>query len=708
MTDVSSFFAKSLRCTLYFILCCLVNLSAQAQESDTGTSIKQKMLEEVVVSASRSERRSDKTPVPVVVISSEAIRQSGAVRLNEILREQTGIQMNSDHGTGVQIQGLSSDYVLVLIDGEPVIGRLAGTFDIGRLATENIERVEIIKGPSSSLYGSDALAGIINIITKKQRNFSSTLSTRYRSFNTFDLSTSTGYRNEKFGIHGFFNRLSTNGYKLDPTSYGMTAPPFAAYTAQLKGDYLLTTGLKVAFSGRFFTDLQKNKSLVFSNGQDRELGEKELRREFSWMTSVEQRFGKQHCVTAKNYLTTFRTQSEFVFSDNKELYDRDNFRQFFNQTEILYTGSFDSTRSLSAGVGYREENAEAIRYAKAGAFRNSFIFAQYDQTVLRNLLVSVGFRYDMHNRYQDRFSPKLAAEYRVSSKVSLSASAGAGYKAPDFRQLLLDFSNPVEGYNVFGSQVVREGVERLQSQGQIQALYIDPEGIQDLKAETSWAFNVGGKYKPTDNTSFQLHVFHNTIDNLIETAIIALKTNNRSVYTYFNINQIVTQGIEAQYEQYLFRDIRLSAGYQFLDAWDPNVKVRIQNGEIFKKDPKTNETVHVTLKDYGGLLNRSRHSGNIKLSYENLQKKINVSLRGIYRGRFGFGDTNGNGILDDDREYVKGYMLWNVRIAKTFYKHLEAELGMNNIFNKTNIFVPSLPGRMFYAGLSLKLESKKR
>ena len=678
------------------------------QESDTSSLKKTRTLEEVVISASRSERRTDKTPVPVTVISAEAVRQSGAVRLNEILREQTGIQVNSDHGTGIQIQGLSSDYVLVLVDGEPVIGRLAGTFDISRLATENIERIEIIKGPSSSLYGSDALAGTINIITKKQKNFSSTLSARYRSFNTLDLSASAGTRNEKAGVYAFVNRLSTDGYRLDPSSYGMTAPPFAAYTAQLKGDYLLSPRLKVAFSGRFFTDLQKNRSLIVSNGQNRELGEEGLRREFAWMASAEHRIGERHGITLKNYLTTFRTRSEFTFSDNNELYDRDDFRQLFNQTEILYTGAFDSAQALSAGIGYREEDAEATRYAKTGAFRNSFVFAQYDRTLFKNLQVSAGFRYDMHNRYEDRLSPKIAAEYRLSPKLSFRASAGAGYKAPDFRQLLLDFNNPTEGYSVLGSQVVQEGIQRLQSQGQIQALYLDPEKIQDLKAETSWAFNFGGKYKPIDNISLQLNIFRNTIDNLIETAIIAMKTNNRSVFTYFNINRIIAQGIEAQYDQYIFRDIHFSVGYQFLDAFDPNAKERIRNGEIFKKDPQTNETVRVTLKDYGGLLNRSRHSGNVKIGYENTRYGLNVSLRGIYRGRFGFGDTNGNGILDDDREYVKGYMLWNVRLAKTLFRRLETEIGVNNVFNRTNIFESALPGRILYAGLLLRFESGKQ
>ncbi len=84
--------------------------------------------------------------MPVTIINQEMIRQSGALRLSDVLREQASLQLTGDHGVSVQMQGLSSDYVLILLDGEPLIGRTAGTFDLERIAVANIERIEIIKG----------------------------------------------------------------------------------------------------------------------------------------------------------------------------------------------------------------------------------------------------------------------------------------------------------------------------------------------------------------------------------------------------------------------------------------------------------------------------------------------------------------------------------------------------------------------------------
>src|SRR5688500_15744599 len=113
-------------CIVPVILCCY--LKGRAQDTTSG-----KQLEEVVVTATRTLRSIKNVPVPVTVITQDKIERIGALRLNEVLAEQAGLQIISDHGTGIQVQGLSADYILILIDGEPVIGRTAGTLDLTRL-----------------------------------------------------------------------------------------------------------------------------------------------------------------------------------------------------------------------------------------------------------------------------------------------------------------------------------------------------------------------------------------------------------------------------------------------------------------------------------------------------------------------------------------------------------------------------------------------
>ena len=141
------------------------------------------------VTANKSERQIKNISVPISIINGKNIIQSGNTRLSDVLREQTGITLTSGFGAGVQLQGLNPDYTIILIDGEPLIGRTAGVLDLNRIAVGNIKKIEIVKGPSSSLYGSEAMAGVINIITTTPKKSEFDMSARYGSFNTSDINT---------------------------------------------------------------------------------------------------------------------------------------------------------------------------------------------------------------------------------------------------------------------------------------------------------------------------------------------------------------------------------------------------------------------------------------------------------------------------------------------------------------------------------------
>src|SRR5690606_37747334 len=107
-------------------------------------------------------------PVPTEVVSAEEIRRSGASDVAAVLVERTGIQLQGGHpaGSGLMLQGLGSERVLVLVDGQPFIGRLSGQIDLSRLPAAVIERIEVVKGPQSTLYGSEAMVGVVNVITR--------------------------------------------------------------------------------------------------------------------------------------------------------------------------------------------------------------------------------------------------------------------------------------------------------------------------------------------------------------------------------------------------------------------------------------------------------------------------------------------------------------------------------------------------------------
>ncbi len=137
-------------------------------------------------------------------------------------------------GDGIQLQGLDPAYTLIMIDGEPLTGRNAGIINLGRIAIGNIKQIEIIKGPATSLYGSDALAGVINIITQDPKKNSLKLQAHYATNNTLGLTAASSLKKNKSSLQFFINRYSSDGYDLDKTIYGKTVDPFIDYSINVK------------------------------------------------------------------------------------------------------------------------------------------------------------------------------------------------------------------------------------------------------------------------------------------------------------------------------------------------------------------------------------------------------------------------------------------------------------------------------------------
>ncbi|MBO9199175.1 MULTISPECIES: TonB-dependent receptor plug domain-containing protein [Niastella] len=693
---------------LYYIvpamLCCYLTARAQQTEPDTTS---RESLDEVVVTATRTPRSIKNVPVPVTVIGQDKIERMGALRLNEVLTEQVGLQIISDHGTGIQLQGLSSDYILILIDGEPVIGRTAGTLDLTRLAIGNIQRIEIVKGPSSSLYGSEAMGGVINIITKKiPAAYTGQVRARVRRYNTIDLTAEAARQNERWGWYLFVNRLSTNGYNTTD-SISKAIPAYTAWTFNPKLQIKLSSKWELTLNTRFYLEEQKNNLAVAEGNGLHLLKDRTRNTDLNIAPVLTFKPNNDNRLQVRNYITAYHTKTFIDYQPENTPYDESYFNQQFYRTEAQYDHSFSEAHTSTIGAGNIIEAVEATRYDNNNKLTQQYIFGQHQWMPSKQFNLVAGFRYDRHNQYRDRISPKLSLRWNVNRRLSIQASAGGGYKAPDFRQMLLNFTNPVAGYSVFGTSVVGAGISRLQAEGQISSLYLDPATIQNIKAESSIAFNTSVLYTPANRLTVQLNVFRNNISDLIDTRPIALKTNGQNVFSYFNYNKVFTQGIEFQSSYSLPFGLQVSAAYQYLDAKDATVWDNIKAGNVYYRDA-SNVDRKVKRQDYGGLYNRSKHSGNIKLLYDDTRFNYNVSLRGIYRGKFGYGgDVNSNAILDDPAEYADGYTVWNLS-AQKFFNKITVEAGVNNLFKATNTYDPLLAGRQWYVGAALRFVKNTR
>ena len=558
-------------------------------------------LPDVVVTATRTERSIDNIPMPVQRVTEEQIDRIGSLRLDEVLQEQTGLQMISDHGAGLQMQGLSSDYILILIDGEPVIGRTAGTVDLSRITVNNIERIEIIRGPSSSLYGSEAMAGVVNIITKDNATgWNGTLGTQYRSFNTWDAQAEAGYRGERLSARLFANRLRSDGYDLSDHSVAQTVAPYQALTVGPKVSYRISDRLQLRVSSRFYRESSDDQLDIPLDEEPIRLNNYNERSDWNVLPILEYRPDDHHKLQVRHYVSGYTTESKLTYATDGQPYDLSTFDQTFQRSEAQYDWFHSERHILTGGVGYLTEQVEATRYDNVNRFVSTYAFAQYQWQPADRWNVVAGGRFDTHSAYAHRLSPKLAVGYAANRWLRLQASFGGGYKAPDFPQLLLNFTNPVAGYSVFGAQVVQDKFAQLQEQGQIEQVLIDPNTVREIRAESSLAYNLGLILTPRQDLSVKVNAYRNDISDLIETAPIARKTNGQNVFSYFNFAEVATQGVEAQVDYEPYPGLALSAGYQYLDTRDKEAVRQIEDGEVFRRDAN-NRTVAVTAADYGGL-----------------------------------------------------------------------------------------------------------
>ncbi len=658
----------------FLLLKCTLHGQSSIQER-VSDSISAQNLEEVIISATRTKRQLSSLPLPVTLVSDDIIKRSGTIRVDEILNEQTGMITVADESgfEGIQIQGISSEYIMILIDGVPLIGRNAGSFDLSRLAIGNIKQIEVVKGPSSSLFGSEALGGVINIITTnpKSEKFSGQLSHRIATFNNQNTNIGFNQKVNNFTYSLFADRLSTDNFDLAPDLEGQTNAPFENYTFTGRFTFDLSEQFGIFASARYF-----NQEFVISpsNSEETDLNlHLRLDHNPSEKTSLQYEF----------YYTNYTTSEQFIDSTTNELEFENDFDQTLFRPEIRFNYTVKNNNTISLGAGYNFETLERTLFANDISFDSQYIFAQYDTKPINKLNVILGARFDNHSEYDSRFSPKISARYDISPNFSIKGSVGSGFKAPDFRQLYLDFTNTAGGgYTVFGKEVEVAGLERLEENGEILRLEVDPSDLgEPLRAETSVGYNAGFVYKKGVLTS-EINFFRNDFKDLIDTRILAIKTNGASVFGYQNFNRVYTQGIEVDLSLKPFKDLLISGGYQLLYAYDKDKEDKIEDGTVFARDPETSQTFRLSMSDYFGLINRSRHTANLKVFYEISKWNANANLRVIYRSRFGLADRNGNAILDEfDDSFVDGYTIVNLALQKTFFKSYQLQAGINNLFD---------------------------
>lgn len=338
----------------------------QGTDPDSLTKVTGKTL---VVTATRSEKALEDVAAPVSIITGQEIRSSGLIRLDDALLTLPGLTLFEDHGSGIQLRGFSPDYTLILLDGEPLIGRNAGTLDLSRISMKGVERIEVVEGPTSSLYGSEALAGVVNIISSRPgEGWSAGVESRVGSHGTVELSAESSIGDYDKGLRLLVNQHSSDGYDLSPDVFGTSAPSFTDRTLDARGFF------RIGSAGTFRLGMRLNAqeqlgSFAIRPGSFFEQRYEEIgsRNEWSVNPSLELRLTRKMKSRATFYHSGFGADVLHEnISDGSTLYE-DSFGQSYSKLEQQVNVLWNTHHLSIAGFGATRESLRGDRYEDQAA-----------------------------------------------------------------------------------------------------------------------------------------------------------------------------------------------------------------------------------------------------------------------------------------------------------------------------------------------------
>lgn len=612
----------------------------------------------VVVTAARTEQSIGDVAVSTRVIDRAAIEASGAETLAGVLEEQPGLQVLRSFagagGVGVQMQGLDAKYILILVDGQRATGRVGGVIDLNRFPAEDIAQIEIVKGPGSSLYGADAIAGVINIITRKaSRALELDVRARYGSFHTSDLSTTIGGARGRWATRWSAGWHYTAGFDRDRSTPATTGSAGHTVNASQRTDYRprrnINLGLIADYQRRDLQGVDSNAAgAVFDRRNLTHTTSVTLIPEITWDAPARLR------LTA--HLAHFDDQFSLDQRKSSALDQAQRTRDTLGQLGAQYDHLVAGRHLFSAGIETQLERLSTPRLATAASDRQRFaLYAQDEWKVaLRPLTIIVpGARLDLDSQFGAHASPRLAVRIDPAEPLTLRASAGLGFRAPSFRELYLSFANPAVGYRVTGN----------------------PE----LRAETARSATAGLLWRIGPGRSLALDYFHHRLKDLIalDATTLALGTDN--TFQYINVGAARSHGVEAALALTFGDALDAELSYTHTDARDLELRRPLPG--------------------------RPAHHTSMRVRWRHPRSGTSAQLRAaVFSRQFYYGDSDGDGVEDPLR--VAPYATLDLRLAQDILGgKLSFFLGADNLLNAGDAaYLPLVP-RLFYGGISARIRS---
>jgi len=647
-------------------------------------------LDQIIVTASRYETAIKDVPASVTLITREMIENSGDMKIDGILSKYAGIDVSRSsfltHSADVVLRGMGEmpGRTLILLDGTPINKADTGSTNWDLFRPENVERIEIIRGPASVLYGSSAMGGVINIISRKPEMKPVTLEATgsYGTFNTLDTGAALSGQVDKLGYSISFNRLKSDGYNPVPDDK--------------RDEYDVATYLKEKhFNTKVIYELpnQSNVSLSYLFYDDKHGEGTKIRQEDGvyrkWKTNATN-LDYNWSIGSMEWLIKGYYNKEDYFWNRESLSNSSYTWYKVDVDRIDNGGSLQSTfpilssHLITSGVDYKfgsvdggdnyviNKNNPSDKVVHNEGKQQTYSFFVNDHYKTGDkVLIDAGLRYDFVKSYDGSFSdssgslesknfsdanwshlsPKIAALYHINDNTSIRGSIGTAFRAP-----ILD-------------DLCRNGILR----GKIYA------ANPDLGPETLISYEAGIDHNFYKGLSLGMSAYYSDGKDFFYPIKIGIDSyTGRDLYQRKNIGSVHIYGSEVTANWELNDMFKFFANYTY----------NISKINSFSEQPQLEGKY---------LEDTPTHKAGIGLSFYH-PAILRAEISGRYVGeRYGDTDNTDEGKLD-------AYFITDLKLSRAFSKYLETYVNIENLFDKKIMYSSDYegPGLVFRAGVTLK------
>jgi outer membrane receptor for ferrienterochelin and colicins len=630
----------------------MVNGAAAQHRSEAGgdempaaDSMATNFLEQVVVTATRSVRTLKDAPVHTKVLSNTAISETGATTVLDVLEYLVpGLSFQpNNHGDNIRMQGLDNKYILVLLNGERLVNGRVENVNFGRFNLNDIQRIEMIDGAASVLYGSSAIGSVINLITRETtRPLDIHAGGRYASYNTYAGDVAAGWRRGGWAARTLVDVKGSDGYRLA----GRRVEPYDQYMVSQRVQYQRNRQLNAEVYGSFYG----HNLFPYQDPTHR--------RELDYNAGARvQCTAGAHTLVAAGHTDRYNLYTVFDRLSGSRL-DNNYYLTTVRATDLWALG--DRARLL---VGYEWNHEYSYSYNLYGADTtthtsfNHNLFAQVEGKIAGAWDVVAGSRLTGHSEFGIHFAPKLSVMYTAGA-FRFRAGVSHGFREPSLKELFYSFDMP-GGYYI--------------------------QGNRSLRPETSWYESVSAEYiAPRFNAS--VTVYNNDIrENIATVEYIATTTLATPVLRYENVADAAIRGIDVSAQGEVAGWLSLRAHY-VLAATENRA-----TGEPVSGASRHNFTGGATFRYTGWRIGGCRAPLRVHLAGRLLSPRLYNSVA--------------PGVVVGTRS--KPLSLWRLIYSQSILHwgalaDVELQIGVDNLFNWTDQAYSVNPGRTFFAALRIR------